>query len=283
MFFFLRFLCLASLRIFKPWLYLEFIYNRTSLATEIRQLKEKMFSTYLGCNFKEQFSSEESSDPKSFFGLIKKIPMNYEEFLETTIFFMVASVETTSSSLANILHLLAMNPEVQDKVYEELRSVLKSSFDHVTNEDFLKMPYLDLAIKESLRLLPLTIMQGRYVTKPLQLKKYILPIGTIAYIPTLETHTDQKLWGDDALEFRPERFEDKNFQKVHPYAYIPFSGGQRICPGMKYAMIMMKIFLSRFLMKYKVSTDLKYKDLNFMMGLTLRTKQDAILMFEKRI
>lgn len=195
---------------------------------------------------------------------------------------MGASAETTSSSLSNMLHLLAMNPDAQNKLYEELRSVLKSSTDNVAEEEMSKMPYLDLVIKECLRLLPVAVIQGRAVTKPLKLKNYTLPAGTVAHIPSLQAHTDENLWGPDVLEFKPERFEEENFKKIHPYAYIPFSNGQRICPGMKYALLTMKIFLSKFLMRYKVSTDLKYKDLNFVMGLTLKTMQEPILLFESR-
>jgi cytochrome P450 len=101
-------------------------------------------------------------------------------------------------------------------------------------------------------------------------------------IPVLEIHRDKKLWGDDAMKFIPERFNEDSFKKVHPYAYIPFSNGPRMCPGYKYALITLKIIISRFIMKYEVSTSIKYEDLKFILGLTLKFQQPPILNIKKR-
>jgi cytochrome P450 len=260
----------------------DFIYNNSNLSNEIFKLKEQIFLKDLNVDFAKQREVNNETDSRSFFDLMKKVPLPYEEFLEATIFFMGASAETTSSSLANILHLLGMYQDVQNKLYDELKSVLKSEKDYVQEDEMSKMTYLDLVIKESLRLLPVAIMQGRTATKSLKLKKYLLPAGTSTNINTLIIHTDPKYWGEDALEFRPERFLEDHFHNMHPFAYFPFSHGPRMCPGMKYAQMTMKIFLSRFLMKYKVSSPLTYKELKFIFGLTLKTKQDPILFFEKR-
>jgi cytochrome P450 len=84
------------------------------------------------------------------------------------------------------------------------------------------------------------------------------------------------------LEFRPERFADESFKNIHPYAYIPFSNGSRMCPGYKYASMTLKIFLSRFIMKYHVSTSTKLEELKMIVGLTLRFQVDPEIVFEKR-
>lgn len=47
-------------------------------------------------------------------------------------------------------------------------------------------------------------------------------------IPLLEVHTDPEIWGEDAREFKPERFLDANMESIHPYAYLPFSKGARV-------------------------------------------------------
>jgi cytochrome P450 len=84
------------------------------------------------------------------------------------------------------------------------------------------------------------------------------------------------------MEFKPDRFRQENISRVHPYAYIPFAGGQRICPGMKYAQMSMKIFLSKFLMKYRVTTELKYEELNLEMRLTTMIRQGFMVKAERR-
>lgn len=99
---------------------------------------------------------------------------------------------------------------------------------------------------------------------------------------TLENQTNKKVWGEDALKFNPDRFLEENFKKIHPYAYFPFSNGPRICVGHKYAWIVMKIFLSRFLMKYRVKTNLKYEELKFNMRLTTSIVQGAMISIERR-
>jgi cytochrome P450 len=99
----------------------------------------------------------------------------------------------------------------------------------------------------------------------------------------LETHRDKNIWGEDAMEFKPERFEPENLEKVHPYAYTPFKGGLRMCPGYKYAKITLKIFISRFIMKYRLSTDMKYEELEFLFRLITDFKKRPMLNLERRL
>jgi cytochrome P450 len=103
----------------------------------------------------------------------------------------------------------------------------------------------------------------------------------IAILP-LKTHTDKFLWGDDAMKFNPERFSEDNISKIHPYAFVPFSGGPRICPGYKYANMSMKVFLSKFLMKYRVTTELKYDELDIQVRVTTVIKQGFMVKVERR-
>jgi cytochrome P450 len=109
-----------------------------------------------------------------------------------------------------------------------------------------------------------------------------IPKGANILILNIFMQTDKAYWGDEVMEFKPDRFRTENIAKVHPYAYTPFSGGQRICPGMKYANLVMKIFLSKFLMKYRVTTELKYEDLEMQVRLTMVVKQGFMVKVERR-
>jgi cytochrome P450 len=98
----------------------------------------------------------------------------------------------------------------------------------------------------------------------------------------LEVHTDRNLWGEDALDFKPERFSKENLTKVHSYAYFPFVKGLRTCPGSKFAKMSMKIFISKFLLKYRVMTELKYQDLDFEMQVATKISQGYTMKVERR-
>lgn len=96
---------------------------------------------------------------------------------------------------------------------------------------------------------------------------YMVPKGTVIIIPSYQIHTDRKIWGDDVDVFRPERFSPEEFQKVHPYGFIPFLKGIRSCVGYKYAIKSVKVALSHIYRNYKFSTTQKVEDTKFQYSL----------------
>lgn len=109
-----------------------------------------------------------------------------------------------------------------------------------------------------------------------------MPAGTLLGFLPLELHTDKKYWGDDAREFKPERFSEENSENINLNAYMPFSKGPRICPGYRYAWMGMKSFLSKFLLKYRVTTELKYEELTIDLTATINIKQGFRVRVERR-
>ncbi|CAF4192592.1 unnamed protein product, partial [Rotaria sp. Silwood2] len=72
---------------------------------------------------------------------------------------------------------------------------------------------------------------------------------SIVLVDVYSVHYDHELWGpDDPYVFLPERHEKKR----HPMAYLPFGAGPRHCVGMRFALIEMKILLTRMLREYSV-------------------------------
>jgi cytochrome P450 len=227
--------------------------------------------------------------------------MSYQDTSNILNLFLAAGFDTTGKTMSAILLLLAMNPHEQEKLHNEIASVLSSETDNIDEEKLAKIDYLDLVIKESLRLFPQGLILAREATADVQLSMLIsmfrlifqnnfepstasctIPKGATIFIMNIFMHTNKAFWGDDVMEFKPDRFREENISKVHPYAYNPFSGGQRICPGMKYANLAMKIFLSKFLMKYRVKTELRYEDLELQVRLTLTLKQGFMVKVERR-
>lgn len=184
--------------------------------------------------------------------------------------------------MASTLLMLAMHQDIQDKVMDEIRDVFDSVHQEVDNEILNKLPYLDLVIKESMRLFPVLPIIGRLATKDVVLNTCTIPAGSNILIIMFNTHRNPKYWGDDAHLFRPDRFLPENISQIHPYAFGPFSGGHRICIGMKYGMNVMKVILTHFLRNYKVSTSLKYEELEFKIEVSMKIVQNYMMTIKKR-
>jgi cytochrome P450 len=160
-----------------------------------------------------------------------------------------AGADTTAHTLSFVLLLLAIYPEVQAKVFDEICQISKLMVDkkqtHFTLELLNQLTYTDQVIKETLRLFAPSPIIGRIVSEDVQLKSVdiTLPTGTIILISTHRVHKDKSIWGEDAADFKPERFDKNLNDKRHAYSYIPFSAGPRNCIGHRFARISMKTVL----------------------------------------
>lgn len=205
-----------------------------------------------------------------------------------------------SQAISSALLLLAMNPIIQERLLADLQNIFFTDDDEIDDHLLNQLTYLEMVIKEALRLFPATLITARKVENDVELSNqvrkyqlrltnfkislanYTVPGGTYLAFMVQKVHTDEKYWGEDALKFNPERFSSDNIHNVHPYAYLPFSKGFRICPGNRYAMMTVKVFLSKFLLKYRVSTDLTYEGLRFCFSSTTVVKQGYMMTVERR-
>ncbi|KAJ7184730.1 cytochrome P450 [Mycena filopes] len=171
--------------------------------------------------------------------------------------FLVAGHETTSTGTAWALYALAQHPAVQ----QHLRAELDSLPEDPTMEALNALPYLTNVVKEVLRLHPaigFTVREaqredvvplgrpcvdsrGRRV-EALRIRK-----GQLIHIPILGVQRDRAVWGADAEEFRPERWDalpDAVKEIPGIYAHLlAFLGGAHACIGAKFAVFEMKSLL----------------------------------------
>ncbi|UMM15539.1 hypothetical protein L5515_012947 [Caenorhabditis briggsae] len=171
--------------------------------------------------------------------------------------FLIAGFDTTALSLSYSTFLLATHPEIQKKLQEEVDIECPDSV--ITFDQLSKLKYMDCVIKETLRLYPLgTLANSRRCMRATKLGNVEVEVGTMVQVDTWSLHTDTKVWGDDAKEFKPERWllpeTDKISQKG---GYIPFGLGPRQCIGMRLANMEEKILLSHILRKYTFKTGKK--------------------------
>ena len=178
--------------------------------------------------------------------------------------------------------MLAMHQDVQEKVITEMQNFFDTKDEDVSTDLLPELTYLEMVIKENLRLLPILTFMGRLAEKDIQLTNIVIPAGANIMIHMFKVHRNPLYWGDDAHLFNPDRFMPGNIVKIHPYAFIPFANGPRICIGKRYAMNNIKIVLCHFLRNFKVTTNLKYEELEFKNNITMRVAQGYMVKLEKR-
>lgn len=196
--------------------------------------------------------------------------------------FVAAGYETTALQTAYTLLLLAIHQEVQDKVYQEILETFPTTEMKIDRQKLESLNFLELVIKESMRLLPPVPIIGRETLEDFELNELVVPKGVTLLINFFNLHRRTDIWGPDANEFNPDRFLPDNGEQRHSHSFLPFSNGSRDCIGKYYAMLSITTILVKFLKNYKITTDLKYEELQFKADITLKLCQDLKVKVEKR-
>ncbi|CAF1203675.1 unnamed protein product [Rotaria sp. Silwood1] len=173
------------------------------------------------------------------------------EIAANIFLFIIAGYETTSTALSYISYVLATHPNEQQKLQDEIDAnfIPKTEDDMPSYDTVLQMEYLDMFIRETLRMYPiLPMVINRQSSEDFHIKGIgTIPAGTRIAIDMYRLHYDPDLWGPiDPQIFYPERFATKR----HAMAWIPFGAGPRNCVGMRFALIEIKILLVRLLKTY---------------------------------
>ncbi|KAM6584626.1 hypothetical protein CsatB_011628 [Cannabis sativa] len=227
--------------------------------------KRNLLAQNQDCHVKEdilsRFLMESQKDPEQ---------MNDKYLRDIILNFMIAGKDTSANTLSWFFYMLCKNPLIQEKIAQEVRDFVGDKNIKYTVNDFIEnitdaaldqMHYLHAALTETLRLYPVVPINGRCAdiddTLPdgFKVKK-----GDGVYYISYAMGRMPHLWGEDAEEFRPERWLVNGiFQPESPFKFIAFHGGLRICLGKDFAYRQMKILsiaLLRFF-QFKLADDTK--------------------------
>ncbi|WP_282785882.1 cytochrome P450 [Nocardia sp. CC201C] len=193
--------------------------------------------------------------------------MSDEEITDTIIAFFLAGTETTATTLAWALYLLARNPEVEHRLHAEVDAVLTERTAHYT--DLHRLPLTERVITEALRVYSPAWLSMRVVTDATTLGGYTLPVGTtVAYSPYLIHHRA------DVFP-QPEIFDPGRWDPdvAHPPLenFLPFGGGARKCIGDRFGMTEATLTLATIASRWRLrlSTD---REVTPATGLLLRPR-----------
>ncbi|XP_024061005.2 cytochrome P450 3A9-like isoform X1 [Terrapene carolina triunguis] len=170
------------------------------------------------------------------------------EILAQAIIFIFAGYETTSSILSYMVYSLATHPDVQQKLQEEIDSVLPNQAP-LTYDALMQLEYVDMTVGETLRLFPFGGRIERICKKDVEINGVSIPKGTVVMIPPYLLHRIPEYWPEPE-EFRPERFSKENKETMDPYTYLPFGAGPRNCIGMRFALLSIKVAIASLLQNF---------------------------------
>ncbi|MFO7563398.1 MAG: cytochrome P450 [Enhygromyxa sp.] len=161
----------------------------------------------------------------------------------------IAGHDTTARTVAWTLFLLERHPAIRTKVLEELHAELRG--EPPTVDDIVRLPMLDAVIKESQRILPATPwLFFRRPNAPVQLGPYELPAGSGIILSPLLTHRKPETF-PEPRRFKPSRWN--NFTPG-PYAYLPFGAGPRMCLGVSFATLSLRVILAMILQRFRLTS-----------------------------
>jgi cytochrome P450 family 49 subfamily A len=193
-------------------------------------------------------------------------------------------VHTTFSSLIILLHALGKQPEAQQKIYDEIQSVLHGK-QQPTYKQFLNMPYVKAFMKEVFRIQSSPLGNARVLAKPILLSGYHIPAGVRIVLSAVATESIQeKSYGPDFATFAPKRWLRSSTRSIHPFASLPFGFGPRMCIGKRFAEMEMAVFLIRLLQNYEVvDSKLKEDQVEWYFNILLTPTKPYNLNLKKRV
>ncbi|XP_028644433.1 cytochrome P450 3A11-like isoform X2 [Grammomys surdaster] len=170
------------------------------------------------------------------------------EITAQSIIFIFAAYESTSNTLSFVLYSLATHPDIQKKLQEEIDRALPNKAPP-TYDIVMEMEYLDMVLNETLRLYPTAARLGRACKKDVEINDILIPKGSAVIVPCYALHHDPEHWSEPE-EFHPERFSKENMGSIDPYVYLPFGNGPRNCIGTRFALMSMKLALTKILQNF---------------------------------
>ncbi|KAH3717277.1 cytochrome P450 20A1-like [Dreissena polymorpha] len=214
----------------------EKLVNSTDPNEQERQLqegKQELSSVLL-----QIFRDRKRNPPRAGEELFLDVLMEYTEDEEVqfcdALVYTIGGFHTAGNLLSWALYYLAQYPDIQERVYAEIRRVLgdQGNVDHTNVGEF---QYVKQVLDETLRCAIVVTLAGRFMDEDVTINGYVIPKNTPVIHAIGVACLNEKVFPHPEV-FDPERFSPDKTKKRGALAFIPFGfAGKRSCPGQKFA------------------------------------------------
>nr|WMZ41215.1 cytochrome P450 family 86 subfamily A polypeptide 1 [Ipomoea batatas]GMD64969.1 cytochrome P450 86A8-like [Ipomoea batatas] len=250
----------------KKWLRLGM---EVSLSRSLEQLDEYMSNIIKARRIELQQTDNINLHDDLLSRFMRKKESDDKVLQHVALNFILAGRDTSSVALCWFFSLIMQNPRVEENILREICTVLAETRggnggdlsawldEPLQFEEVDKLVYLKAALSETLRLYPSVPEDSKHV-----IADDVLPDGTFVPAGSSVTYSIysagrmKSTWGEDCLEFKPERWltlDGKKFIMQDQYKFISFNAGPRICLGRDLAYLQMKSIAAAVLLRHRLS------------------------------
>jgi cytochrome P450 len=162
---------------------------------------------------------------------------------------LLAGHETTALALCWTFYLLALHPEVENRLLKEIDEALEGHLPEFA--DLAQLKYAESVIRESMRLYPPVYAMARVALKDCEIAGYCVPRGASVVMSQWIMHRDPRFF-ERPEEFNPGRWTEEFVKQLPNFAYFPFGGGARVCIGASFAMTEATLLLTTILQRFRL-------------------------------
>lgn len=174
-------------------------------------------------------------------------PMTDKQVRDELVTILVAGHETVASALTWTCWLLSQNPQVEQRMCQELDQVLQGRPPAV--EDLPRLDTTRRVFDEALRLYPPAWLVSRKNIEQDTIRGVTIPAGSLIVISLYTTQRNPEYWSDPDV-FDPDRFLPETAAARPRFAYLPFGGGPRLCIGNHFALQEAPLILAAIYQRY---------------------------------
>ncbi|KAI3970205.1 hypothetical protein MKW92_052692 [Papaver armeniacum] len=201
---------------------------------------------------------------------------------------LIGGIDTSTATIGWALAELLRNPHVMIRLQKELETVV--GMDRLVQEtDLVKLEYLDMVLKETMRLHPAApLLVPHYSMEDAKINGYDIPKGSWLMVNVWGIARNKQVWSQNAEDFYPERFIGVDIDlKGKDFMLTPFGSGRRRCPGMEMGLKAVKMILAQFVhcFEWKLPIGMSTEDLDMQetAGLTVPRAKHLIAVPKYRL